>query len=88
MPDFFEFFFTGKLLRTAGGPGPNYGIDYSKQGPTPCQIAVKGAKDRLREELRELFPELQTGTLVEGTASPKAKHNQDHHSPSDGPPRS
>lgn len=80
MIDIFEFFFGVRPLQAAGGFGPLSGLSQSKQDPTPCKIPAKGAKERLRDELRELFPELQSGIILEVPAAPKARHDKDHHS--------
>lgn len=79
----FEFFFHRNSFQTTGAAGPICGVTYSKEGPTPCKISSNGTRDRLRDELRELFPELNSGIIMEVPASSKPKTKLEHHSPSE-----
>ncbi|MEM6390735.1 MAG: hypothetical protein AAF825_12935 [Pseudomonadota bacterium] len=73
----------GSGLQPAGAFGPiSSATEHDK---STRKTAAKATRDRLRDELRELFPELGNGHILKAPVAKGTRRDKDRHAPSDRP---
>lgn len=70
-----------RALQAADGPRSYSGMGPAKDGPALRKTSLHGKREQLRSELKELFPELGSGIIVEVPARSKTRLKRDRKNP-------